>query len=366
MLSDHDIRTAAFHSSTLIMNELEDLSGFDYNHEFDEGSWSDNLTGIQVLFETVKSRVSPFVNHIEIAEFVYRNLIPARFTHSPIPYVPADVVTDEAQAWIRNQRDEDFFCWVHYMDPHRPYGISLESTSYSRPPPDDEILELMSQTGKYPGKITDREHNLLINMYDDELAFTTREVSRLINELRAAGLYNDLDLYLTADHGEEFYEHGQYFHKNYPYDELIHVPLLYKSESIEPDRITETRQLIDVPPTILGSFNINPPDEFHGLPLTTSGDRTVVSLGGIYDEALSVRTDDWKLLLPTDGEPELYDLTEDPEEQTSVATDRPRVVDRLKNNVPESMVNSGFALERARNNLDSSLEEDLKHLGYLK
>jgi len=252
------------------------------------------------------------------------------------------------------------------MDPHRPYGMQLESPSYSAPPPDDKILDLMSQTGKHPEKVTDEEHNLLIDMYDDELAYTAREVSRFIDELRAANLYTGLDLYLTADHGEEFHEHGQYFHKNYPYDELIHVPLLYRSESVDPERTSEARQLVDLAPMILDSYNIEPPDEFHGLHLTKSGDRTVVSLGGVYDEALAVRTDDWKLLLPTDGDTELYDLTEDPEEQSSVATDRPHVVDRLRNHVPTSIDNSGFALERERGDLDSSVEEDLKHLGYLK
>jgi arylsulfatase A-like enzyme len=348
------------------MDETKDFSGFDYDHEFGERLWSDNQTRMQILFDTLKSRVGPFVKNSTIAESVYKNLLPARFTHSPVPYVQANVITDEAMSWIRNNRDEDFFCWVHYMDPHRPYGMSLKSPSYSAPPPDDELLNLMFKTGKHPEKVTDEEHNLLVDMYDDELAYTAGEVSRFIDELRVAGLYDGLDIYLTADHGEEFHEHGQYFHKNNPYDELIHVPLLYKSRSIKPGRISDARELIDVAPTILASYQIDPPDEFQGLPLTTPGDRTVISLGGVYDEALAVRTDDWKLLLPTDGEPELYDLTKDPNEQTSVATDRPRVVDRLKNNVPESMDYSGFALEREREDLDSSLEEDLKHLGYLE
>ena len=62
--------------------------------------------------------------------------------------------------------------------------------------------------------------------YDDCLASLDRELGRLIAELKRRGVYERTVLIVTADHGEQFGEHGEFGHGLSLYQPEIHVPLL--------------------------------------------------------------------------------------------------------------------------------------------
>ena len=72
-------------------------------------------------------------------------------------------------------------------------------------------------------------------------------------------------LALTADHGEEFLDHGARFHAPWTMkEELIHVPLLLRSPLAKPERPTSPMSLVDVAPTLLNAVDVPIPDSFQG------------------------------------------------------------------------------------------------------
>jgi hypothetical protein len=71
-----------------------------------------------------------------------------------------------------------------------------------------------------------KEH--LHDLYRGEVKHADEEIGRFFAQLKADGLYDNALVIVTADHGEEFFEHGGWWHGTTLYDEQVHVPLLVK------------------------------------------------------------------------------------------------------------------------------------------
>ena len=54
------------------------------------------------------------------------------------------------------------------------------------------------------------------------------ELGKFFDWMKAEGLYDNTVIVLTSDHGEEFLEHGGWWHGTTLYDEQLHVPLIVK------------------------------------------------------------------------------------------------------------------------------------------
>ena len=138
--------------------------------------------------------------------------------------VGADVVVDQALAFLRSRRGLPTFLYVHTMDPHVPYAP---------PAPFDRMFEPHA-TDAHPARDprTDYKEPLdrerMIAQYDGDVAFGDREFGRFVRELKALGLYDDALVVFLADHGEEFQDHGLWLHGRSLFDELIHIPLVVK------------------------------------------------------------------------------------------------------------------------------------------
>ncbi|GAA0285780.1 sulfatase-like hydrolase/transferase [Halobacterium noricense] len=283
-------------------------------------------------------------------------------------YTSAEKVTDRATTWIESNAEDDFFLWVHYMEAHRPYGVHDDDPKYLDSPVDeDEIKRLMKRAGVNPGKVSEEEWGLLRDLYDSDLRYCSRHIERLFNSIKDMGIWKDLNIFFSSDHGEEFYEHGGSFHRNYPYDELMHVPLLAKSPVLDaPDRVTEMRELLDIAPTI---HSIHLPDEdrdeFMGTPLDEDADRHVFALGQPGDSAPAVayRTEEWKLIWGEDRQ-QLYDLESDPREQNNLIEADPDMASKLREEIPHSLKTREVKPPREP---ESDVDrERLEALGYLE
>ncbi|ELZ94781.1 arylsulfatase [Haloferax mucosum ATCC BAA-1512] len=283
-------------------------------------------------------------------------------------YTSAERVTDRALSWLESNADSDFFLWVHYMEAHRPYGVHDDDPAYLDSPLDeDRIKALMKKAGLRPDEITDRERQLLIDLYDSDVRYCSRHLDRLFDGLESRGLWSDCNILFSSDHGEEFREHGAFFHRNYPYDELTHVPLLVKTPTVDtPARISEPRELLDLAPTIT-SFHLpeSVTPEFEGTHLFTGDARTVFSLGQPNEiaPAVAVRTDEWKLITSNSVD-QLYDLTADPAEARNVIDDNPDVAAELRDRIPEHLVTRDVNPPRAPK--DDVDREQLEALGYME
>lgn len=98
--------------------------------------------------------------------------------------------------------------------------------------------------------------------YALEVAHADRELGRLLDSLRARGLYDSSWIVVASDHGEALGEHGLTGHVDTLYDELLHVPLLIKPPTGSPHLETlraasgDLVRLMDVVPTLLEGLGL--------------------------------------------------------------------------------------------------------------
>jgi arylsulfatase A-like enzyme len=288
-------------------------------------------------------------------------------------YTSAEAVTDRAVEWL-DEHDEDpdpngeFFLWLHYMEAHRPYGIHDTDPEYLDGPVDnDRIRDLMRRAGTAPGSLSAEEVELMRDLYDSDLRYCSRHLRRLFDALRDRGLFEESDIVFSSDHGEEFREHGRFFHRNFPYDELIHVPLVVaRAGGGATEPVAEQRELLDLAPTICGFHDVDASGySFRGTPLFEGGPRDVIALGqpGMDEPALAVRADGWKYI-HTDAAEQLYDLESDPDEREDVVATTPDTARRLRRLVPEYLF--GRDTKAPRPPEDDVDREQLAALGYME
>jgi arylsulfatase A-like enzyme/HEAT repeat protein len=220
---------------------------------------------------------------------------------------PASALTDQVLDYLETfhrSGKRKLFLWVHYFDVHEPYEAHPE-------------FAFGNQT---------------VDRYDSELAYVDAAVGRLV--AAASELAGPTLFILTADHGEEFKEHGGYYHGSSLYDEQVRVPLVIGVPGLKPRTVKASAQLVDVVPTILTLLGERVPESVHGRSLVSAlvgpGEQEPVAFSEIHTKKM-VRHRDWKLIHDyRRGTCELYDLETDPREHTNLIARRPVEADRLR------------------------------------
>jgi arylsulfatase A-like enzyme len=193
-------------------------------------------------------------------------------------YLRADEMTDQAAQALREmQADAPRFLWVHYIEPHGPFF----------PPPDcvedENVTEEVRQyvNRNYEKWVANRTLDLdkvpveaMSSLYDAEIRFVDREIARLFECLRDSGAWDTCAVAVTADHGEEFGEHGSMFHHLKLYRELLHVPLILRVPGAEPRRVERAVSTVDFCPTAAEALGAEPDPGWKGRSLLRFGDGT--------------------------------------------------------------------------------------------
>jgi len=377
-LSEAGVTTAGFHSNTMLANEVDGVAGFDNFEDFDVGDDDDHerldrsVTGR--AFDALTRVVAPVVGNWGPAKRLYERFAPESEQFSFQAYVDAETVTDRVSEWLSDHADGEFFLWVHYMDPHRPYGVDPEDLAYVDDPADDEeIRELMVRAGNHPEEITRAERERLIDLYDSDLRYTSDHLDRLFDAVETHCGFDETLVAVTADHGEEFREHGQFFHRNRPYDELLRVPLAVSHPDEDRERVRKQRELLDLAPTVCAFHDAPVPEAFEGRSLYDGARRRVVASGALAvgGPVAAVRTGAWKYIqtgtddaAESDGvDRELYDLDRDATERSNVARSEPDLADSLRDLIPDELLTAepGLSPDEA----SGATRERLEQLGYL-
>ena len=194
-------------------------------------------------------------------------------------------------------------------------------------------------------------------------------LGRLFDDLRAAGLYDNLTIAVTADHGESLLDHGLTTHGNW-WEQVVQVPLIVKWRGSERagSRDDGPSSALDVAPTLLIAAGVDPGD-LPGVDLRTRPhDRPAVVGSG------------WKVIVvgPYKGitrtaerGPQLYDVVADPGETHDLIAERPEVGRMLARRLAAFETAMGRRLlreERAAGTKASLTDEErerLRALGYL-
>ncbi|RMG93687.1 MAG: hypothetical protein D6705_18045 [Deltaproteobacteria bacterium] len=146
---------------------------------------------------------------------------------------------------LRRDEATPFFLTAYFEDPHHPYHRHDEGfcVTERHTRKNAEAFGIPAMRGKVLQEKT---------AYLGEVAFADRYVGFLLDYLRyRKDLWDRTIVVVTADHGEEFGEHGGRKHGASCHEELVHVPLVVRIPGVEPRRVDATVALVDVVPTIL-------------------------------------------------------------------------------------------------------------------
>lgn len=274
-------------------------------------------------------------------------------------WIDGRTVNDLAKSWIHEHKQEDFFLFLHYWDPHTPYlppqQYIPEFYEAGRDPydPANRSMEQAYNHNAYPffkyhhydllGPITDAQY--MNALYDAEVRYLDDLLKELDEYLMDQGIYEDTLLVLFGDHGESLTEHNIYWDHCGLYEATVHVPMIMRWPGRIPQgrRVPGLVQQVDLMPTLLEAADIKLPSGLNGKSLwptirnEQNGTHPAVYLSECaWQASRGIRTPDYKLIRTVDAGPfvrprrELYDVQADPEETINLADSMPDIADRLE------------------------------------
>ncbi len=229
-------------------------------------------------------------------------------------------------AWLRRRRGHRFAAYLHYMEPHDPYTPRVAPAAPPGLRPQIAagwVRDAADQINWGRGTpLTAPELDHLHRRYTGEVAEWDRALGRLLTTLSDERVADHTIVVVTADHGEEFQEHGRLTHGSHLYEETIHVPLVVAGPGIPVGRRDDLVQGIDLLPTLVRVLGTAPSADATGRDLfaTAAPERPAfvetssgIAPDGAAIELVALRTARWKLIeTPSLARVELYDLAADP------------------------------------------------------
>jgi arylsulfatase A-like enzyme len=166
--------------------------------------------------------------------------------------------------------DQPVFLWLHYFDPHDPYtrrepyfseleARSLDAATLAGPRQGriEKALDYSKMSAKQLKERMDAfadpaELSIIQNLYGAEVRYTDEWIRRTLTGLQLA---EDTLIIFTADHGEEFLDHGGLGHRRSLHNELMQVPFIVVRAGDIPagKRVADPIRTVDLLPTILGA-----------------------------------------------------------------------------------------------------------------
>lgn len=267
--------------------------------------------------------------------------------------ITADVVSGRFWTWLLEHREERFFAWVHFYDPHEPYA---PPAPYRKPP-----------NAKDPK-----------GLYLGEVEFMDHHIGKIVEALEALGLLSNTLLVVVGDHGEAFGEHGEKGHTIFCYEENIRVPLIFFHETRLPKgRVVEDQVgLIDILPTLLELHGLERGEEIQGrslVPYFRNGAGNpppplyLESFYGFEEMGWAPLTGmiDGDLKYISLPRPELYDLRSDPGEKDNLHDQRPDLARRMKDGLASYVSSHTEIRGETTRGLTTDDLHRLRSLGYV-
>ncbi len=297
-------------------------------------------------------------------------------------------LVEAVRKWLSNWRDHDserpFFIFLHMFDVHYDFNPPAPYDSMFDPGYEGPVDGLdFFDSDLYHKDMDPRDLRHLLALYDGEIRYTDDHLALIIETLEEMGVLDNTIVAVTADHGDEFFEHGRKGHRMTLFEEVVRIPLIIRYPPKVPAgvRVKPQARLMDVGPTILSLAGVPSPPGFGPQPagemyrprdLTPWMERRpvqpkIISFGDLHSELWSVRTERVKMVLFMEGDYEmLYDLHKDPTEQKNIAGAQPGAVDLLKERLL-SFANPEDAPILARPHQEDEKQlENLRRLGYIR
>ena len=289
--------------------------------------------------------------------------------------------------FLEANRENNFFFWLHVIDPHEPYVARDEwIAGAGKKYPSTKIPRLNS------GGVVNYRRGVLLNevdrkhvedLYNREVERTDKEIGRFLDRVAELGLLRNTMVIFTADHGEEFWEHQDVSHGHTFFTEVMNVPLFIRMPDGYPvaqPRIESQVRLVDVAPTILDFFGLPSMEQAEGrslLPLIR-GEEDAEDWPAFYESMIYYREQKgysdgrFKYILDEEtGEDQLFDLAEDPEERRNLVEEDPERRLAMKGVLMDHLFEQralydGLEKSDGTAELDESTRAHLRAMGYIQ
>ena len=331
---------------------------------FSNNYWVSSITNVTQGFDRVLRPASiHYSRGNSISEFADKVLYPAGLVGKWVGVWTAEdtgakYTNQLVTRWL-DTRDPSrpFFLFVNYMEPHDPYRPHLPhrelfvsardiGTSYRTTWGMPQEFSLLGRD-----VYTERELDLLNEVYDGETRLTDDYVGELLERLAGRVAFDDTLIIITSDHGENLGDHHLQGHAHCVYDTVAHVPLIVRyPRRLAPGRNAELVQTTDLLPTVMDVVRGEP----FAMP-STSG-RSLLSSGPTTDVAVvermapqslavsdrgfdatpflgsirAIRVGPWKYLVWESGREELFNIADDPAETTNLIDRRIDIADSMR------------------------------------
>lgn len=299
-------------------------------------------------------------------------------------YRTASETTSSAVNWLKlhaqTAEAEPFFLFLNYYDAHNPY---MPPEPWGDPDAPKELLAIHNghydEVFKGNRGLTDRERSVLVSQYSGEIRFMDKQIERLFFEMNLLGLYDSTLIVVTSDHGESFGEHRLLGHGRALYEELIRVPLILKYPQEDGRKAVIERRVstVSIMPTLLEYIGHPIPDTVSSETLdkenqilvaeSTRDVAWVLAFGKRFDRDSKVVYDgNYKLIWNSTGNHELYDVADDPAEESNLYGNMPELEKRLLSRLAPLIEESKRASAHDMPEIDADMREALKSLGYVQ
>ena len=298
-------------------------------------------------------RCGAFVNNAQLGEFT-------RLDRGFSTYLPttgkADRLIDTFIDWLASDQKMPAFAYLHFLEAHWPYKprrrhMSMfggnRDTNYFRDYTARDYGRLRRAVSRKELTLPSEHLEQMVQMYDAAVRRLDGKIKIVLAKLKELGLHEQTAIVVTADHGEEFLDHGRLGHGQSLYNELTHVPLVASVPGgARGVRFPQSVSQVDLARTILSIADIDGALPGTDLLAPDAHPRPVCSELRIRQRYMqTLLTGRWKLHrnyrfqsrngelearrtmrecvaeVPHDVQYELYDLQADPREQRNLADD---------------------------------------------
>lgn len=316
----------------------------------------------------------------------------------------ADSLIERYLQWLDAADGAPSFAYLHFLEAHWPYKPRARhvamfggdrDTNKFRDYTARDYGQLRRELASGEASLADADLTDMVRMYDGSVRRLDGKVTEILGSLAARGLYEQTVVAVTADHGEEFLEHGSIGHGHTLYNELIGVPLILKIPGERGgQRFTQPVSLVNLPCTLLRTAGIDAPFPGSDLRIAPADDEAVcceLRVGSRVTQTIEVGA--WKLHRTrrrasqrqtatsatnehsSDADTtnhtvhELYHLQDDPLEQRNVIDENSRrsIGSKLQQKLDDWAAASGPIMARSHceADVDERVVQRIRDLGYI-
>ena len=234
-------------------------------------------------------------------------------------------IIEHGLSFVEPRKDRPWFLYLGLIDTHVTYRAKQPWLDQYDPGYKGRFDKSYGDDGPggAPKDMTDREKQHVIALYDSNVSYQDDQLGKLIDKLKAWGVWDQTMLIVVADHGEELWEDGKAGHGGSEHETLLHVPLIIHYPPLFPaGKVTEGVEGIDIVPTIADALGVPTDPEWQGaslIPLAQGlGGYALMSFSSQYEDSHAGRIGHWKVKLMGPGTPHVWNLATDPGEKDNV------------------------------------------------